>query len=67
MLASEADEGPSPKPGGVSTMSSLMRRESVPNDDTSASRKMPGGIRFMGIVKKIGSGCRGCLSEAVRK
>ena len=67
MLAFQPDKGPSAKPRGISAMSSLVGRKSVPNDEASATREIPGGSRFMGVMKEVGSGGRGCFSESVGK
>ena len=66
MLAFQPDEGPSAKPRGISTVSSLVGRESVVNEKTSATRKIPGS-RFHGVIEQVGSGCRRCFSKAVGK
>ena len=53
MFAFEPDVGPPAKPRGISTMSSLVGREIVPNDEASATRKIPGGLRFVGVMEEV--------------
>ena len=50
MFTFQADEGPSAKARGVSTMSSLVGGEGVVNDEASTARKIPGS-RFRGVVE----------------
>ena len=67
MLAVEPDVGPPAKSRGISTMSSLVGREIMPNDEASATRKIPGGLRFVGVMEEVGSSCRGRCSESIGK
>ena len=39
----------------------------MPNNEASATRKIPGGLRFVSIVEEVGSSGRGCCSESVRE
>ena len=39
----------------------------MPNNEASATRKIPGGLRFVSIVEEVGGSGRGCCNESVRE